>query len=112
MTTISTHVLDQAHGGAAAGMGVRLEHVGPEGLTACATGETDADGRLKDLLPAGAPQTGTFRLTFAAGPWWSSRGVASLHPEIVVVFAVDRPGQHWHIPVLMGPFGYTTYRGT
>lgn len=112
MTTLSTHVLDQVRGGAAQGVGLRLDHLGPDGFVTLREADTDADGRARDLLPDGAPQTGTFRLRFAMGPYWAAQGHAGLHPWVDVVFDVGAPGAHWHIPLLAGPFGYTTYRGT
>jgi 5-hydroxyisourate hydrolase len=55
---------------------------------------------------------GTWRLTFATGAYFAARGAAAFHPEIAIEFAVERPDQHHHVPLLVAPFGYTTYRGS
>ena len=113
MTGISTHVLDTARGCAAAGVAVVLEIAEGESWRILARTATDADGRCPRLLP---PDTllarATYRLTFATGRYFAGQGLASFHPEVAVVFAVIEPSQHHHVPLLLSPFGYTTYRGT
>jgi 5-hydroxyisourate hydrolase len=78
-----------------------------------AKGATDADGRINDLLDAShEPETGSYRLTFDTDSYFSSHGVKSIFPMVVVVFEVSDPSQHYHIPLLVSPFGYSTYRGS
>jgi len=110
MLTITTHVLDLATGAPAAGVAVTLER--EQGATWESHGRavTDADGRVRDAF-GGLAGTGRFRLTFATGAYFAARGVASFHPEVVVVFEV-REAKHHHVPLLLSPFGYSTYRGS
>jgi 5-hydroxyisourate hydrolase len=124
VSAISTHVLDIAAGRPAAGMRVRLERVasaaeaetaGPEQIAAATT---DADGRIASLGPEGiAP--GTYRLIFDTGGYFARQpaGGASgtdlaFFPEVTVTFAVADGRDHYHVPLLMSPFGYSTYRGS
>jgi len=114
MSVITTHVLDVALGRPAAGVAVTLEvSDGGTGFRALGRGVTDADGRLRSLLPAGTPlRAGTYRLTFATGPYHRALGVAAFHPEVSVAFEVRDPAQAHHVPLLLSPHGYTTYRGS
>jgi len=113
MSGLSTHVLDTARGGAAAGVGIVLEIGGAGSWREIARAATDRDGRCAQLLPAGTPlEAATYRLTFAVGAYFAGQGVASFHPQVIVVFEVRDPAQHHHVPLLLSPFGYTTYRGT
>lgn len=111
--TISTHVLDTARGRPAAGVAVTLSAQGPRGWTELARGTTDADGRITTLLPATAPAgAGTaFRLRFDVGEYFAARGEAAFYPYVEVVFTPHDEG-HYHVPLLVSPFGYSTYRGS
>jgi hydroxyisourate hydrolase len=104
--TLSTHVLDTGFGVPAAGVPVRLERAGPAGWIAVAAGVTDADGRLRDWVPDEAWAGGTYRLIFDT----SAR--STFFPEVSVVFVVADPASHLHVPLLLSPYGYTTYRGS
>jgi 5-hydroxyisourate hydrolase len=74
---------------------------------------TDADGRLKTLYPEGAPlNAGVYRLTFATGEYFESQGINAFFPEVSVVFETAPGEKHYHVPLLVSPFGYSTYRGT
>jgi 5-hydroxyisourate hydrolase len=107
MGTLSTHVLDTARGRPAAGIRVGLETRGGEDL---AQGTTDADGRVASFGPDRlAP--GEYLLRFASGEYFAVQGVEGFYPEVVVVFTVDAD-EHYHVPVLLNPFGYSTYRGS
>jgi 5-hydroxyisourate hydrolase len=114
MSTITTHVLDTAQGRPAAGIEIVLERMGEQGeWQPVGRGMTDADGRLATLVPErqSAPP-GVYRLTFATGAYFSSRQIAAFYPLVAVTFDV-RPGDaHYHVPLLLSPFGYSTYRGS
>jgi 5-hydroxyisourate hydrolase len=114
---ITTHVLDTATGLPARGLRVRLDVRGDSDgdgdWTALAERLTDDDGRAVDLLPAGAAlQRRTYRLRFETGAYLAAAGRPSFFPFVEIVFAVDDPGRHHHVPLLLSPFGYTTYRGS
>lgn len=111
--SLSTHVLDTAAGQPAAGVEVRLDRRDPGGgWTELASGQTGPDGRLSGLLPDGQPTAGVHRLTFGSGGYFARRGVATLYPEVSITFEVSDAGRHYHLPVLLSPFGYSTYRGS
>lgn len=107
---ITTHVLDTSTGRPAAGVGVDLAAHRGGVWHPVASSVTDADGRCRDLGPAGV-EHGTYRLTFATGDWFAAQGTEAFHPEISVTFEV-RDDRHHHVPVLVAPFGYSTYRGS
>ncbi|MDN4474771.1 hydroxyisourate hydrolase [Demequina sp. SYSU T00192] len=106
MSHVTTHVLDSVRGRPAAGMHVRLLH----GDVELATGTTDADGRVSDLGPDRL-HTGTYQLVFATGEWFADHGVATFYPEVRLAFGVADDA-HYHVPLLLSPFGYSTYRGS
>ena len=113
MSAITTHVLDTARGRPAQGVWVVLERVEDGLASPLARGVTDTDGRLRDLLPDDAPlEPGVFRLVFDTGRYFAGQGVQSFYPEVAVVFLVRDAGQHHHVPLLLSPFGYSTYRGS
>jgi hydroxyisourate hydrolase len=102
VSSVSTHVLDTAAGRPAAGVPVTLEHRTADGWAVLARAVTDADGRVKDLCPD-AP-AGELRLTFdTGGPFF---------PAVTVHFVVQPDGGHHHVPLLLSPYGYSTYRGS
>jgi 5-hydroxyisourate hydrolase len=77
------------------------------------TGATGADGRLEDLVPAGgALRPGPHRLRYDTGAYFTARGMAGFYPEVTIVFEVADPSEHYHVPLLLSPYGYTTYRGS
>jgi 5-hydroxyisourate hydrolase len=104
--SVSTHVLDAGLGRPAMGVAVRL-YAGDDLL---AEGVTDADGRCR--LVDGATGLGAHRLVFTTGPWFADQGRDSFYPEVVVSFDVREPGEHHHVPLLLAPFAYSTYRGS
>jgi 5-hydroxyisourate hydrolase len=109
---LTSHVLDLALGQPARGLTLRLEM--QEGMTwrALGTDVTDADGRAGDLL-AGAPlEARTYRLTFETGAYFAATGRRSFYPRVEVTFEVAAPAEHHHVPLLLSPFGYSTYRGS
>lgn len=112
MSRISTHVLDTAAGRPAAGVAVSLALQTGEGWTELAAAPTDADGRVANLLPANVKHfAGTYRLRFDVGEYFAARGLAAFYPYVEVVFTVREDRPH-HVPLLVSPFGYSTYRGS
>jgi 5-hydroxyisourate hydrolase len=112
---ITTHVLDTALGRPAAGVEVVLRRRGGDGgeWLELGRGATDADGRSRTLYPLGAPlEPGVYSLTFGVGAYHRARGVAGFYPEATIVFEIVEPGGHYHVPLLLSPFGYSTYRGS
>lgn len=114
MSRITTHVLDTSRGRPAAGIGVTLEaRTDAGGWRAVGHGTTDSDGRLKSLTGEGEGLSeGVYRLTFETGDYFSAGGVETFYPSAVVVFRVTDASQHYHVPLLISPFGYSTYRGS
>lgn len=114
MSGISTHVLDLARGDPAAGILVVLEMEDAEtGWREVGAARTDEDGRIGELLPEGGVlRAGTYRLRFRTGAYFEEAGVEGFHPHVEIAFAVREPREHHHIPLLLSPFGYTTYRGS
>jgi 5-hydroxyisourate hydrolase len=113
MSGITTHVLDTSAGAPAAGVTVRLEVRMGERWVTLAERQTDADGRARDLMADGSRlDAGTYRITFATGVYFAARGVSAFFPEASVVFEVKDAAQHYHVPLLLSPFGYSTYRGS
>lgn len=111
---ISTHVLDTSRGRPAAGVQLRLESIDPSGSRReVARATTDADGRVRELIPAGLEsQPGSYCLTFETGAYFATLGVETFYPRVTVEFAVWDVTQHYHVPLLLSPYGYSTYRGS
>jgi 5-hydroxyisourate hydrolase len=107
---ITTHILDVSIGKPAAGVRVVLTQVTDTQRKQVGAGVTDADGRLKEL--GVTPVGGVFELTFETGPYFLARDVRSFHPRVTVTVEISDPKQHYHVPLLISPFGYTTYRGS
>lgn len=105
---VTTHVLDSALGRPAHGVGVRLESV--DGVEIGA-GRTDADGRIGGLGPD-ALAAGTYRLVFDTGGYFGAIGQAAFYPEVIIAFTIDDPAEHYHVPLLLAPYAYSTYRGS
>jgi 5-hydroxyisourate hydrolase len=110
---ITTHILDLSIGKPAAGVRVALLRIDNAIRTVVGSGVTDADGRLKDLVPqAPGLNAGVFELSFETGTYFKARGVEPFHPRVAVTFEITDPKQHYHVPLLISPFGYSTYRGS
>ncbi len=122
--TVSTHVLDATAGRPAAGVAVSLSYRDPAGgpsgpaggpggpgggWVAVADGETGADGRHRFEAATGA---GAYRLRFGTGAYFARVGIETFYPEVTVTFSVAGPAAHYHVPLLLSPFGYSTYRGS
>lgn len=114
MSTISTHILDTSRGRPAAGVSIALEVLNAgEGWSQLSAAETDADGRVtqfgvseSQLIP------GTYRLVFGVAKYFESLQQQSFYPEVVVTFLIEGAAEHYHVPLLISPFGYSTYRGS
>jgi len=112
MSGITTHILDVSAGVPARGVAVTLERQTPEGWKVIGEGVTDDDGRLLDLLTSDAIlQTGNYRLNFETGNYFFDRQIDSFYPQVTVAFTVF-DSSHYHVPLLLSPFGYSTYRGS
>lgn len=109
---ITTHILDTAKGCPAESIKVTLEKLNEsEQWESLGTGTSDADGRVNDLLDTlDQFHLGTYRLNFAVGPYF--KNIESIYTDIPITFTVKDINQHYHIPLLLSPFGYSTYRGS
>jgi 5-hydroxyisourate hydrolase len=107
---ITTHVLDTAKGQPAAGVPITLERKEGAEWVSIARGVTDDDGRLRTLMDGAERVAGTYRLRFDVGSY--SVPVVAFFPEVIIPFVVADPTQHYHVPLLLSPFGYSTYRGS
>ncbi|TWV96868.1 hydroxyisourate hydrolase [Chitinophaga pinensis] len=112
MSRITTHILDTSAGLPAQGVAVHLFRQQEEDWTAIASGHTNQDGRVTDLLQKKEILTaGVYKLRFETQPYFDTRGINSFYPFVEVVFFINDQ-QHYHVPLLLNPFGYSTYRGT
>ncbi len=109
---ITTHVLDVSLGRPASGVPVRLERLAHGAFAELAHGETDADGRCSHLLAPGSLDPGTYRIRFDLDPYFARDGRRSFYPHVEIVFVVESVHEHYHVPLLLSPFGYSTYRGS
>ncbi len=113
MSAITTHVLDTMRGLPAVGIAVLLERATEGGMETIARGITDSDGRIRDLLTVDqALSPGTYRLSFDTGAYFTATGVEGFYPEVSIVFAAREGETHYHVPLLLSPYGYSTYRGS
>jgi 5-hydroxyisourate hydrolase len=118
MGHLSTHVLDTMHGAPAAGMRARLERVQGGAATVLASFELNADGRHAGgaLLDAAAMAAGRYRLVFAVAAYFRQRGVTLPDPpfldEVQLDFGIADANAHYHVPLLVSPWSYSTYRGS
>jgi 5-hydroxyisourate hydrolase len=114
MSAITTHVLDTSRGQPADGIHVVLRIESADGSwKQIGAGTTDADGRARDLLPSNfALHSGVYELTFDTASYFASKKVETFYRKVSVVFEIHDPAQHYHVPLLLSPFGYSTYRGS
>ncbi|KHL13249.1 5-hydroxyisourate hydrolase [Mumia flava] len=108
---VTTHVLDTALGHPAAGVTVTLSLVEDRAVEPLAYGVTDDDGRVRELGPEHLP-TGTYRLTFDVAGYFAHSGRTAFFPSVDITFALSDVDQHHHVPLLLSPFAYSTYRGS
>lgn len=113
MSQITTHVLDTMRGLPAVGVAVLLERAAGEGMEPVARAVTDSDGRVRGLAPDGEPLVpGTYRLSFDTGAYFTATGGEGFFPEVSIVFVLREGEGPYHVPLLLSPYGYTTYRGS
>ena len=109
--SLSSHVLDGTRGRPAVGVSVRWDRLDDGAWQPVAHAVTDEDGRVTDWGGA-SPDKGTHRVVFGSGDYFGRQQVETFYPEVVVVFEVTDPGRHHHVPLLLSPFAYSTYRGS
>ena len=114
MSLITTHVLDTSQGCPGANIRVRLEQHNTDGnWQEVSSGTTDNDGRIMNLVAEeDVLGTGIYQMIFVTGPYFEIHGISFFYPEIEIRFLLSNPEQHYHIPLLLSPFGYSTYRGS
>jgi 5-hydroxyisourate hydrolase len=114
VSPITTHILDTARGTPARGVVAVLEVPdGAHGWSELGRGTTGDDGRIAAFNPpVAALKPGVYRLRFATGDYFAASRVPSFYPEVHVIVRIDDPAQHYHVPLLLSPFGYSTYRGS
>jgi 5-hydroxyisourate hydrolase len=111
--SLSTHILDVARGVPAAGVAVVLERMDGGKWAVIAQDVTSADGRVAALLPVGAALTpGDYRLRFATGDYFQMLGLPAFYPEVTVHVRIDAGSVRYHLPLLLSPYGYSTYKGS
>jgi 5-hydroxyisourate hydrolase len=112
MSGITTHVLDTSRGRPAAGIAVTLERLLEGDWRVVGQGRTDDDGRLRTLTPDAAIAPGAYRLRFDTGLYFAGLGVSTFYPHVSITFEAAQPNEHYHVPLLLSPYGYSTYRGS
>ncbi len=111
--SISTHVLDTARGCPAQGLPITLWREDGDEQIELGTGVTNHDGRIAGFIPEGtALPEGTYRIRFDTGAYFDSQGIDGFYPEVVVRFIIRKADEHYHVPLLISPFGFSTYRGS
>lgn len=108
---ITTHVLDAVRGIPAAGIGLTLARHADGDIVPVATGVTDAGGRNSDLGPQSLPP-GTYQLVFATGEYFAGHGQPCFYPQVTIDFLLEAGQDHYHVPILLSPYAYSTYRGS
>lgn len=110
---ITVHVLDTAQGKPAIGLSVVLSVSERDGWKELARAKTDETGRITELIPAKTRLTsGVYQIRFATRDYFHSRGIKTFYPEVPVIFEVTDPNAHYHLPLILSPYGYSTYRGS
>ncbi|GAA3706754.1 hydroxyisourate hydrolase [Zhihengliuella alba] len=108
---ITTHVLDTGTGRPASGVKATLEHKSASGWQEVGSGQTDDDGRIRNLGPTRV-EAGHYRITFDTGSYFGKTGTETFFPEVVLGFVIADVAQHYHVPLLISPFAYSSYRGS
>jgi len=110
--SVSTHVLDALHGSPAEGMRLQLERLDGSEAAPLGAGTTDPDGRCPDLTEGLSLTPGTYRLRFETGEWYARTQTPTFYPVVEITFEVVDGSAHHHVPLLLSPFAYSTYRGS
>lgn len=110
MSRITTHILDVSKGCPASAVPVTLERQTPVGWELVGEGATDDDGRIGNLSESAA--AGVYRLTFNTADYFTKQKIEGFYPQVTIEFAVRDAAQHYHVPLLLSSFGYSTYRGS
>ncbi|MBK8170951.1 MAG: hydroxyisourate hydrolase [Sandaracinaceae bacterium] len=109
---ITTHVLDTSLGRPAAGIAVTLSRMQNDAWQKIAEGKTDDDGRVSTLLQPGTLTAGAYKIVFSTASYFEASKRSSFYPHVDIVFNVSAADEHYHVPLLLNPFGYSTYRGS
>lgn len=112
MSQITTHILNTFAGKPAEGVAVTLLQYEHGDWHQVAIGMTDSDGRISDLLDETVRLSGIFKLNFDSGAYFADRKIDSFYPFIEITFLIADAAEHYHVPLLLNPYGYTTYRGS
>lgn len=113
MNGITSHVLDTSIGKPAENIGIVLDKETASGWQQIYVGATNADGRVPNMILEGTRvEPGTYRLTFDTAPYFAAAGEPSFYSRVEIFFEIKDPSQHYHVPLLISPFGYSTYRGS
>lgn len=112
MSPITTHVLDTSRGRPAAGIEVKLAQFNDGRWQTIGRGTTNADGRITDLLEAGTLSIGMYKITFETAAYFSNQNTVGFYPYVPIVFEITAVDEHYHVPLLLNPYGYSTYRGS
>lgn len=111
MSQLTTHILDTSMGKPASGVSVNLFQQEQDNWNQIASGITNADGRIPDLLKDALLATGNYKLLFETKSYFDKQGIQSFYPFVEISFTIA-DGEHYHVPLLLNPFGYSTYRGS
>lgn len=109
---ITTHVLDTSIGKPGRAIAIELERIEHGQWQLVGGGVTDDDGRLRTLTPAGPVAPGTYRIRFQTGAYFTAQSTPGFFPVVEIQFTVVDGAQHYHVPLLLNPYGYSTYRGS
>lgn len=113
MSGITTHVLDTSKGKPGAGISITLEFLSSGNWKEIGSGSTNSDGRLPTLLPDGHKlEAGTYRIQFETKKYFDAQNLKCFYPNVPVIFEIEDTNQHYHVPLLISPFGFSTYRGS
>lgn len=112
MSPITTHILDTSRGRPAAGVEVRLARYEAGKWQIIGRGVTNQDGRLTNLMPEGSLEVGMYKISFETAAYFAAQQIIGFYPYIPIIFEVTAADEHYHVPLLLNPYGYSTYRGS